>query len=286
MYQKRLPAICRFCVYSERKEKEMLKLKRVEDFNRVDYHGFTLQKGFWYGIDLETGRYIATSGWEAYGNVAIYFKNGNHWDQEWISIEDTDFELENLPSVKTRNKKSFHEWLEEDEGISYHDYDANYSEIASDQLWEEYESYRFEGQPGFVRKYLKIPTQNEKDVQEALKALLAAFPNSFINENEEFIAHQSANEYFKFSDCVYPEDVDCKVLEYFSRSAAKGEWRSASWRNRKFRAFMQEGINHYLETDFSEEDFLKIYSALGNGINHELTKRFVESGFDLRLLEK
>ena len=52
------------------------------------------------------------------------------------------------------------------------------------------------------------------------------------------------------------------------------------WINIKFHKFMLKGINKALDTDFSDEGH-----ELGNRINHELTVKFVESGFDMKVLE-
>lgn len=128
-------------------------------------------------------------------------------------------------------------------------------------------------------------TPDYPDMREAREALIAAFPGSFINENGEFIAHVQPNEYFSLKDCNYPEDIDCKILEWLSRSASKGMWYSTRWRNEKFRKFIRNGINNYLDTNFSEEQFLKIYTHLGNAVNHELTKKFIESNYDFSVFE-
>lgn len=129
----------------------MLKLKRMDEFETAMYHGFTLKNGFWYGVDTETGRYIATSGWECNGCVAVYFKNENSWDMEWIDIEDTDFELENVPNVNTEDKMPFNKWLEEVIGVTWEYFDNNYD---GDQEYEEYNNYLYNGLPKFVQKYL------------------------------------------------------------------------------------------------------------------------------------
>lgn len=122
------------------------------------------------------------------------------------------------------------------------------------------------------------------DLEEAKQALLNAFPNSFINGNNEFIAERRSNQYFLLNDCKSPIDIDCKVLEWLSRPASKGQPYSQEWRNRKFREFIRSGINSFLETDFSEHDMEVIYQYLGNAINHNKTIRFIESEYDFTVL--
>ena len=126
--------------------------------------------------------------------------------------------------------------------------------------------------------------QEEWELNEYKLALLQAFPESFINERDEIVAHKHSNTYLCLGDCKKPIDIECKVLEWFSRPASKGMPYSQEWRNRKFRKFMLDGINDFLETDFSESDMEEIYQYIGNAINHEKTVRFVESGYDFNVL--
>lgn len=114
--------------------------------------------------------------------------------------------------------------------------------------------------------------------------LLTDFENSFFNERDEFIAHRYSNTYFIFSNCESEEDVNCKVLEWLSRSAYKGIPYSQEWRNKKFRKFMLDGINMFLHTDFTFDDMEIIYTYLGNACNHNKTLEFVRSGYDMSVL--
>ena len=97
-----------------------------------------------------------------------------------------------------------------------------------------------------------------RDLEEAKAALLECFPNSFVNDIGEFIAHLRSNTYFILHNCETPLDIECKVLEWLSRAACKGLPFSQEWRNEKFREFMRNGINDFLNTNFSEEHFYEI----------------------------
>lgn len=130
----------------------MLVLRRAD--YPGNYHGFTLKEGFWYGTDTETGNHIATSGWESNGSVAIYFLIEGKWKMSWWDIGETDFQLENIPEVNTEGKMSFMEWLEEEQGIDWNDWDENYSGQMARQIEEEYDSYYYDGLPRFVQKYI------------------------------------------------------------------------------------------------------------------------------------
>ena len=132
----------------------MLKLKRADYSGQ--YHSFTLKEGYYYGTDTETGNLIATSGWECNGAVAIYslIEGEGKWEMSWWDIEETDFHLDNIPEVNTEGKLSFVEWLEEEQGIDWNDWDENYSGQMTRQIEEEYDSYYYDGLPQFVQKYM------------------------------------------------------------------------------------------------------------------------------------
>ena len=137
-----------------------------------------------------------------------------------------------------------------------------------------------------LRCRLKKCQPEYSDMKETREALLSCFPNSFINDRDEFIAEPRWNQYFILSDCEYPEEVDCKVLEWLSRSASSAVPYATNWRNKRYHKKMQNCINDFLDTNFSEEDFETIYVALGNAINHEKTMKFIKSGYNLEVLDR
>lgn len=117
------------------------------------------------------------------------------------------------------------------------------------------------------------------------KKLAVAFPKSFINTALEFIAHKEANEWFRLEDCENEFDVKCKVLEWLSRGAYKTCPFNSNIKNERFHNFMLNGINDFLGTDFTESDIEEIYTYLGNRCNHEKTFKFINSGYDMSVLE-
>lgn len=121
---------------------------------------------------------------------------------------------------------------------------------------------------------------------DIIQTLMKCFPRSFINEHAEFIAHRKANEYFLLGNCETEIDVKCKVLEWFSRAAFKTEPFKTKRLNDEFHNFMLSGINDYLKTKFTPEDMLLIYTYIGNACNHKKTIRFIESGYDLAILNE
>lgn len=116
--------------------------------------------------------------------------------------------------------------------------------------------------------------------------LYEAFPKSFVNYNGEFIAHERANQYFILRTCETELDVKCKVLEWFSRGAYKTEPFNSDRANRGLHKFMLDGINAFLGTNFTEDDMEIIYTYLGNACNHQRTVAFIESGYDMTVLER
>ena len=123
------------------------------------------------------------------------------------------------------------------------------------------------------------------DPKAAAVDLMRCFPGSFINQRLELIVHPRTNQYFLLEDCHTGDDVVAKSIEWLSRAAAKGQPYDKERNNRAFREMMQQGLNEFWGTNFTEEDFLKIYQHLGNAVNHEKTMRFVRSGFDMQELE-
>ena len=123
---------------------------------------------------------------------------------------------------------------------------------------------------------------------EIIKKLMKAFPRSFIiatgDGEAEFIAHREANSYFRLIDCYTEFDVKCKVLEWLSRDAHKTAPFNSERRNREFNKFILNGINSYLETSFTFDDMDIIYTYLGNRCNHNRTEKFINSGYDMGVL--
>ncbi|MDF2510447.1 MAG: hypothetical protein K0S04_313 [Herbinix sp.] len=116
--------------------------------------------------------------------------------------------------------------------------------------------------------------------------LIQAFPESFINDSGEFIAHEKANEYFILDNCKDEEEVKCKVLERLSRGAFKTEPFESMRKNDGFHRFMLDGINEFLGTAFSSDNIEIIYTYLGNNVNRKKCLEFIRSGYDMNLLKK
>lgn len=90
--------------------------------------------------------------------------------------------------------------------------------------------------------------------------------------------------YFTAIGCKDKTDIICKLLEWCSRPIAKGAPYASAKRNQEWREKLLEGYNKYLGTQFTQTDMYWIYDKLGNAANHELTLKFIESGYDLSLV--
>lgn len=114
--------------------------------------------------------------------------------------------------------------------------------------------------------------------------VMGCFSGSYINSLGEIIISVKGNVYFTATNCKTKEDVICKLLEWCSRSMAKGEPYASEKRNVEWRNLLICGLNKYLGTNFTQEDMYWIYDKLGNRVNHELTMKFIESGYDISLV--
>lgn len=123
---------------------------------------------------------------------------------------------------------------------------------------------------------------NEQFVLE-LNKLLKYFPDSYINHNLEVILIPKTNTYFSLVGCSTKRDIIAKVLMWCTRDIAKARPYQQQKRNIDFYVDNRDRLEKYLGADVNVD---VIYHCLGNGINKELTHRFIESGFDMNLLYK
>lgn len=115
--------------------------------------------------------------------------------------------------------------------------------------------------------------------------LMQSFPGSFINGINEIILYPETNLYFRLDDVNSEFDVKCKLLEWCSRDAYKTKPYDNELKNKVYQEEIMDNINNYLNTNFTKEKMELIYTKLGNAINHNLTIKFVESGYDTKILE-
>lgn len=119
------------------------------------------------------------------------------------------------------------------------------------------------------------------EVFEELKKLMSFFPDSFINRQLELILIPKTNTYCSLRDCLTKNDVISKVLMWCTRDISKARPYQQHKRNIAFYIDNRDRLRKYLGSNI---DVDVVYHRLGNGINKELTHRFIESGFDMNLL--
>ena len=118
-----------------------------------------------------------------------------------------------------------------------------------------------------------------------IQGIMKHFKNSYINNNLEVILLPKTNGYFAIKNCRNEVDIKCKILENISRDCFKTQHYSKLKDNKKMWQENLIALNNALKTDFSQQDIELIYNKLGNGINHKLTKKFVESDFNMEVLK-
>ena len=118
---------------------------------------------------------------------------------------------------------------------------------------------------------------NIENIKNKLNKLMCIFPTSFINRNFELIIEPKNNIYFQLNNVESTLDFDCKVIAWLSRPSCKG--LSDYWQRK-----IRKGFNEYFKTDFDKDEMMQIYTKLGNDIHRTLCEKFVQSGFDLSLL--
>lgn len=131
----------------------MMTLKKC---NKAEvWNGFHLKPGHWYGEN--DGQPVVTNGLLSDG-VYMYlyrFENGT-----WLSsnIDTSDYEItaevSDGDAEDPHPGMKFSEFLEEEYGVSWNEYDGNFSPSQQDVINEEYE-WKKTGLPFFARDYHK-----------------------------------------------------------------------------------------------------------------------------------
>jgi hypothetical protein len=123
-------------------------------------------------------------------------------------------------------------------------------------------------------------------LDEALYYLKFLFPGSFINKNNELILIPETNLYIILSDCQTKLQLFAKVLEWCSRDSCFSLHYMVMKINKLYWKQNRKALNSFFDQNWSHEDMSLIYETLGCRVNHELTIKFIESGFDLQVLER
>lgn len=123
------------------------------------------------------------------------------------------------------------------------------------------------------------------NLMSEIQGIMKYFKNSYINSYLEVILLPKTNGYFAIKNCRNEVDIKCEIIENISRDCFKTQHYSRLKDNKKMWQENLIALNNTLKTDFSQQDIELIYNKLGNGINHKLTKKFVESDFNMEVLK-
>ena len=121
---------------------------------------------------------------------------------------------------------------------------------------------------------------------ESVQKALRWFKGSYINHNNEIILIPKFNIYTLLDDVYSNEDFKVKLCEWFSRDCCCALRYSQKKRLERYWIENTDAFNYICGTDFSVEQMEYIYTYLGNGIRRDLAKKFVQSGFDLSVIDK
>lgn len=124
------------------------------------------------------------------------------------------------------------------------------------------------------------------DIEKSIAKLQRCFPGSYITDRNELIVHPRTNQYIILENIGTEDAIKAKVLEWLSRAAFKTTPYSQEWRNRKFHKYMRDGINAFLDTDFSEDDMELIYTYMGLACDRWLTLMFIDHDMSIEWLKE
>lgn len=138
----------------------------------------------------------------------------------------------------------------------------------------------------FEKEILEFTSKIQLILVRELFRLSMLFPNSFVNRQNELILIPKTNLYFLLNNLKTYFDLKCKIISACSRDCCKSMPYRQNWRNKKYQSEVREKINEFLRVDFNEEEWMLIYTYLGNGCNGDLCKQFVESEFDINVIKE
>lgn len=137
----------------------------------------------------------------------------------------------------------------------------------------------------FEKKILEFTSKIQIILARELFRLIMLFPKCFVNRHNELILIPKTNLYFSLENVETAFDLKCKIISACSRDCCKTSPYKQKWRNDKYHSAVRNKINKFLGVRFNEEEWMLIYTYLGNGCNGDLCKQFVESEFDINIIK-
>ena len=207
----------------------------------TDYHGFKLQPGYWSGYDDETKEYVASSGWEVGSDLALYRcnKETGEWEMSWLDQNETEVVATDFNAPNLESKKPFHQWLQEDYGISPEEYDEHYCGTFADEVESDYEDYCYDGLPLFARTEANITRAREMSAGQAVQSDLQNTSNKIFTYRDGFnrsiapymdgatagnlAAIGSAFQALNADRSMIDADIDARKAEYVRNVSEKAD---------------------------------------------------------------
>lgn len=124
---------------------------------------------------------------------------------------------------------------------------------------------------------------------EIIQKMLEVFPRSSYKEEKRLFKIKKNNHteiaviYINKKDTL--KIIKARLIERLVPVIVNYNGYSAKWRNDDVKEEIKQGLNNFLGTNFTYEDFRLINQSLGNGINRRLTIKFVCSDCDLNILK-
>lgn len=117
----------------------------------------------------------------------------------------------------------------------------------------------------------------KSEIQNEIQKIFFIFEKSWINKNDELILEPQNNIYFRLEDVYSILHFKCKFIAWVSRCTHKGV--NDYWQKYFFVRF-----NWYLNTFFNIKELSTIYTYLGNDVNRELCRKFIENNYNLNII--
>lgn len=116
-----------------------------------------------------------------------------------------------------------------------------------------------------------------------VQRLFWIFPDGKLDKNRDFVTRGGIR--INLSYCCDKDDVIIQILENHSKDVIRDKaFRRRSWNDRR-KARLIKAFNQYIGADLTEEDWRRIKAVLCNTNRHTLARRFMQSLFDMKILD-
>lgn len=128
-----------------------------------------------------------------------------------------------------------------------------------------------------------------EEVLNFIKEIMLNYPQSYIkcsfSKTLELVLCDKGNVWIILEKIKTIDDLKLRLIEWTIRNCCKTEPYQSNSRNIALQNQLLMSLNRTLNTNFNRAEAMKIYSVLGNGANHQLTLKFIESGYDLGVIK-